>query len=97
MVLTQALEQYEEALKIRRALAKEHPATYLPDVAMTLINMSIFYLQSVPDKEKSVSLAIEVIKIGIEFQQIPIVQKYMETAIQILQANGVDLDELFKE
>jgi tetratricopeptide (TPR) repeat protein len=37
----QALVNYEEALKIRRELAKENPRTYLPDVAMTLNNLAI--------------------------------------------------------
>ena len=36
----QALEKYEEALKIYRELAKENPRTYLPDVAMTLNNLA---------------------------------------------------------
>ncbi|MCP4123653.1 MAG: tetratricopeptide repeat protein, partial [Bacteroidetes bacterium] len=37
----QALEKYEEALKIYRELAKENPRTYLPDVAMTLNNLAV--------------------------------------------------------
>jgi tetratricopeptide (TPR) repeat protein len=34
-----ARQAYEEALKIRRELARENPETYLPDVAMTLNNL----------------------------------------------------------
>ena len=36
---TKALDEYEEALKIRRKLAEENPKTYLPDVANTLLNL----------------------------------------------------------
>ena len=36
----QAAPLYEEALQIYRALAKENPAAYLPDVAMTLNNLA---------------------------------------------------------
>ena len=36
----QALDKYNEALKIRRKLDKENPKTYLRDVAMTLNNLA---------------------------------------------------------
>ncbi len=36
----QALEKYEEALKIRRELAEKNPKTYLPYVATTLNNLA---------------------------------------------------------
>jgi tetratricopeptide (TPR) repeat protein len=39
----EAISQYEEALKIRRELAKENPRTYLPDVAGTLNNLAILH------------------------------------------------------
>jgi hypothetical protein len=85
-----ALAEYEEALQIRRDLAQENPSTYLPDVANTLINLSIFYLQAQPDKEKSIALAMEVIEIALQFPEVPMVQQYAGTAIQVLQANGVE-------
>ncbi|MGF1521950.1 MAG: hypothetical protein ACFBSF_06475 [Leptolyngbyaceae cyanobacterium] len=40
--LSPAQANYEEALQIYRTLAEANPRTYLPDVAMTLINLSIF-------------------------------------------------------
>ncbi|MBF0378788.1 MAG: tetratricopeptide repeat protein, partial [Desulfamplus sp.] len=92
-----ALEKYEEALQIRRELAKENPRTYLPDVAMTIINLSIFYLQAVPDKEKSIALAMEATELLLTvYEQIPYLENYLKTAIQILQANGVDLDKMMR-
>jgi len=39
----QALEKYEEALKIRRELARENPRTYLPYVATTLNNLAVLH------------------------------------------------------
>ncbi len=90
-----ALEKYEEALEIRRELAKENPRTYLPDVATTVINLSIFYVESVPDKEKSIALAMEAVKLLLPvYKQVPYLENYLKTVLQVLQANGVDLDEL---
>ena len=36
----EALKNYQEALQIRRALAKENPKAYLPNVAATLNNLA---------------------------------------------------------
>jgi tetratricopeptide (TPR) repeat protein len=41
--MDEALRQYEEALQIRRELAKQNPAGYLPDMATTLNNMGNLY------------------------------------------------------
>jgi hypothetical protein len=68
----------------------ENPRTYLPDVAGTLLNLSIFYLQANPDKTRSANMAREVIEILQNFQHIPQCQRYTETAFQVLQANGVE-------
>jgi tetratricopeptide (TPR) repeat protein len=82
--LSGAEQNCQEALQIRRALAQENPRTYLPDVAMTLINLSIFYLQAIPDKEQSIALATEALEITQQFPQVLMVQRYAETAIQVL-------------
>ncbi|NJO76516.1 MAG: hypothetical protein HC833_23890 [Leptolyngbyaceae cyanobacterium RM1_406_9] len=90
----QAKPLYEGLLQNYRALAQENLRTYLPDVAMTLINLSIFYLQDIPDKEQSIALATEVLEIAQQFPQVPMVQRYAEIAIQVLQANGAEVDTL---
>jgi hypothetical protein len=87
-----ALAEYEEALQIRRNLAAENPSTYLPYVAMALLNLSIFYLQAQPNQEQSIVLAMEVIQIALQFPEVPVVQQYAGTALQVLQANGFDFD-----
>ncbi len=85
---------YQEALQIRRELAKENPRTFLPDVAGTLNNLSIFYLQSVPDKEKSIALAKEAADILLPiYEKVPYLQNYLLTALQVLKANGVDFED----
>jgi len=61
-------------------------------VAMTLLNLSLFYLQAVPDQEQSIALATEVLDIAQQFPQVPIVQHYAKQASQVLQANGVEVD-----
>ena len=78
-------------MAIRRTLAAENPRTYLPDVAMTLLNLSIFYLQAVPNPEKSIAMAMEVLEIFQDFQAVPTVERYVAKARQVLEANGVDL------
>jgi len=83
---------YAEALQMYRTLAAANPRTYLPDVAMTLLNLSLFYLQAVPDQEQSIALATEVLDIAQQFPQVPIVQHYAKQASQVLQANGVEVD-----
>ena len=37
----EARQQYDEALKLRRELARTNPAVYLPYVAMTLDNLAV--------------------------------------------------------
>jgi hypothetical protein len=75
-------------------LAAENPCTYLPDVAMTLLNLSIFYLQANPDKAQSVNMAREAIEILQDFQHIPRCQRYTEMSVLVLQANGVDQEDV---
>jgi len=41
--LKQAEQLYQEALEIRRELAKQNPATFLPYVATTLNNLAILH------------------------------------------------------
>jgi tetratricopeptide (TPR) repeat protein len=54
---------YQEALNVYRELARSNPQTYLPYVAEMLINLGIFYLQSVPDKAKSLDFLAEALRI----------------------------------
>jgi predicted Ser/Thr protein kinase len=51
-------------------------------------------LQASPEKERSIALATEVLDIAQQFPQVPMVQRYGETTIQVLQANGVEVDTL---
>jgi hypothetical protein len=55
-----AEQEYQEALQIYQELAVENHRSFLPDVAMTLINLSIFYLQDQPKK----SLLSQIFRFG---------------------------------
>jgi tetratricopeptide (TPR) repeat protein len=79
-----AEQEYQEALQIRRELAVENPRSFLPDVAMTLINLSIFYKQVEP--ETSITLAEEALEIIQQFPESPSIQQYAEAARAVLQA-----------
>jgi tetratricopeptide (TPR) repeat protein len=94
---TGAEQNYQEALQIYRDLAETNPRTFLPDVALTLINFSIFYFRANSDRERSLSLAVEVLEIAQQFPQVPAVQSYAEKAIRVLEANGVDPETYMAE
>jgi hypothetical protein len=58
-----------------------------------LINLSIFYLQAMPDQEKSIDMATEALEILQDFAGVPYLERYAATAIQVLQANGVEVGQ----
>ena len=65
---------------------------------MTLINLSIFYLQAVPQREKSVALAQEAIELLRPFyQEAPYLEKYLATAFWVLRENGVNVESFPSE
>ena len=65
---------------------------------MTLINLSIFYQEGQPDKNVSVKYAAEALKIVTPLlEQIPATQRYAQTARQILQNLGVDIEKILAE
>ena len=93
-----ALKSYKEALEIRRKLAQANPQSYLPDVAMTLINLSFFYQKCQPDKDVSVQYAMEALKILTPFLKgAPYTQQYAQRARQVLQVWGVDIEKILAE
>ncbi|GJL73402.1 MAG: hypothetical protein NMNS01_26010 [Nitrosomonas sp.] len=89
---------YQEALEIRRRLAETNPQTYLPYVMMTAVNMSIFYLQSVPDREMSLAHAKEALVAGLPFVAlIPGVQKDLSKALQVAEEWKLDRKAFWEE
>ncbi len=94
---SKAEQSYEEALEIRRKLAEENPQTYLPDVGMTLINMAIFYQDSIVKKELSIGLVDEAIACLLPFHHIPYIQDYLKTAFSVLKDWGIDTEKYLKD
>jgi len=93
-----ALLAYEEALAIRRKLSKTQPQAYLPDVAMTLINLGIFYQEKIPNKEKSLTAVTEAIFILLPLlEKIPFAQQYFQAAITVLKAWEIDPEQYIME
>ena len=89
--LTKAEAEYVEALAIRRELAAVNPAAYLPDVAMTLINVAIYHVQSAPNRERSIRYALEALTILLPIvEDVPYTQNYLQSAMRVLQ-QGWDL------
>jgi tetratricopeptide (TPR) repeat protein len=82
----QAEASYQEALTIYRELAAVNPQTYLPDVAMTLANLAMFYHQkSVRNKDLSVKYAKEVLSYRAALEHIPAARKYITDAEEVLR------------
>ena len=94
----EAAEQgYQEALQIRRELARANPQTYLPDVAMTLINLGIFYLESYPDQAKSLDCLAEALRILKPLTaKLPYTQQYQTTALEVIRAWKIDPEVFLK-
>ncbi len=83
----EAEKEYREALAIYQRLAKANPAAYEPDVALTLINTAIFYLQSKPDRQRSIELAQEGIAVITPYvERAPYTREYLKTAMAVLAA-----------
>jgi len=82
-----AEKEYGEALAIRQRLAKANPAAYEPGVAMTLVNLAIFFLQDKPDRERSIELAQEAVKVITPYvERAPYTREYLEKAQAVLAA-----------
>lgn len=81
---------YQEALSVRRQLAEVNPQVYLPKVAETLINLSVFYQEDVEDKTRSLVLVTEAIQMLWPFREIGYVQGYLNSAFAVLEEWGVD-------
>ena len=93
--LESALQECEEALEIYRNLAIENPSAYLPDVAMTLINIGIYYQASVSNREVSINCLIEAITIILPIvEKVPYTQTYMHSAITVLQKWDLSMEDI---
>ncbi|MBW1649160.1 MAG: hypothetical protein JRJ44_00520 [Deltaproteobacteria bacterium] len=89
-----ALPLYEEALQIYRKLAESNPQVYLPDIARTLNNMSMFYIESKPNRDKSITCAQEALDILLSFpNKTHAVQQYIEKAKELLRLNKAEIKE----
>ena len=81
-----ALKEYEEALAIRRKLAEANPDTYLPDVAMTLVNLSIYFRHAVAQREQSLEYVVEaVIILRPIVDRVPFTQRYLKNAMLVFE------------
>ncbi len=88
---------FNEALEIRRTLAKSNPDTYLPYVAMTLNNLAELYTEFLVDKEKSVALVEEAIRILIAYISIGYCQNYLKKSFDVLNFWDIDVKNYLAE
>ncbi|WP_259015060.1 tetratricopeptide repeat protein, partial [Emticicia fluvialis] len=96
--LEDAEKEYQEALEIRRNLAKTNPQVYQISLAETLNNYAFFYLYSKPEKEKSLGLSSEGFLNAYSYQeQVPYAFNLCQMSIQIWEAWGEDLIKYLTE
>ena len=69
----------------KERFAETSPQAYLPDVAMTLNNLAIFYMNDVSNKELSLKYALEAVEVLGKCKDIPVVRKYLQQAKQIIE------------
>ncbi len=93
-----AEQGYRETLGIYRDLAQMNPQTYLPAEAKTLINVGWFYHDAVPDKQKSLDVATEVLRIVWPLtEKIPETKQYAESAKDLLKKWDIDPEEFVEQ
>ncbi len=86
---------YTESLEIIRTLAAVNPAIYLPDLAMTLMNVAIYYLQSTPNRDRSISYSIEtIILLRPIYKTVPCTQEYLQSAMWVLRHWGLSFEDI---
>jgi tetratricopeptide (TPR) repeat protein len=91
----EALKKYREALKISIKLANSNTRTYQIEVAAIKYNLAIFYLESLPNREKSIMYAIETIIILLKIADIIIyTQQYLGSALNILYMWNLSEEEI---
>ncbi len=85
---------YLEALDIYRELSQEEPKHYMYLYTYYALDLSKFYLESLPDKNKAIALAKEVIDtLRPMKKKFPALQNDLVEAYEILRKNGVTLPE----
>ena len=94
--LEQAEAEYHKALEIYRELAAVNPFAYLPDVATTLIDFANYHLESITNRERSIAYAMEAVMVLLLIvEDVPHIQKYLQTAIAVLQEGwGLSEEEI---
>jgi tetratricopeptide (TPR) repeat protein len=93
-----ALPLFKEALASYRRLAEANPQTYLPRVAMTATNLSLFYLQSLSDRERSLDYAREALAAALPFvKRLPAAENYARTTLQVVERWEIDTKTFLEE
>jgi tetratricopeptide (TPR) repeat protein len=89
---------YQEAWEIYHRLAEAHPEIYTPDAAMIAVTMSIFYLNMVQDREKSLAYAREALMAAMPFVKlVPVARKHVENALLVVETWKLDREVFIRE
>ncbi len=92
--LDKAENAYQEALQLCQKLSQEAPEDYTNYYLKLLLNLSLFYLDEHPNREKSVALAEQAMNMlpSIHLQS-SVSKYYLQKAHELLQKNGVPLSK----
>jgi tetratricopeptide (TPR) repeat protein len=96
-----AIKSFEDAIEINYSLVKLNSEVYSPDLAGSLINISIFYQNIIKNRSASIKYAIEALLILRPFtENIPYLISYYVNTLIILDNWGLSdkkIDQLIKE
>jgi len=93
--LEEALGKAENSTKIYRELTEENFQTYFPDLARNISNLSWFYQSKIPNREKSVEYAIEVMTILLPYiESVPFTQEFFAKARNVLRNWNLSDEEI---
>lgn len=83
-LLEEAEDRYLTALNLRRILFTSDEQKHVSDLTQSIVNLSSFYYMYAIKTQESINLANECIELAEEFNTIPVMSKYKETALSLL-------------
>lgn len=86
--LEEAEDCYLSALNLRRMLFCSDEEKHVSDLTQSIVNLSTFYFMHIKKTQESIELAKECIKLAEEFNTIPAMLQYKDTALSLLKINN---------
>ena len=83
---------YKESSEIYQKLAEVNPQTYLPDLAMMQITISLYCQENIVDKKLAIQSLDEALINLLPFSEIPYIQNYLNHVYRALEYWGINVE-----